>query len=93
MEAYIVYFNTGSYNDSTKEIRRIFLSEDKANLYCADLNNQLKELGLYDYNSKGCIRQYDHDLFSKDLLDKFGFMICSYSGAWFTVDSPYEIVE
>ena len=86
MNVFIVYLETGEYDDHCKEIHSVFDSEEKANAYKDKLESELKEDELFysEYKHVGLdIRHVD------EIKKKYGWI--DYTGAWCSVGGPYEV--
>jgi hypothetical protein len=86
MQIYIVYFNTGEYEDRRQLIYKIFSSKEKAEAYCEVCNWEAKEAGI---NKKGSNLDKRYD---DDFQNPFRFCI-DYTGVWFTISDAHEVEE
>jgi len=87
-QVYLVFFNTGKYEDKFSCVEKAFFNEGDAQRYAEEWNNKLIQDKLH--NSNYNCSEYNFDNYDRDLL-KYGYAI-DYTGARYTVQGPI-IVE
>lgn len=88
MEVYIVYFNTGEYEDKIHQIYKMLLNKDSAEILCKDMNDKLKEKNLHR-SSKQSDDAFE-GRYSEENISLFGYSI-DYTGASYSVEGPFKV--
>ena len=88
MKVYIVYFNTGEYEDAIHQIYKMLSNKNSAEILCKDMNDKLKEMNLHR-SSKQSDDAFE-GRYSEEIVSLFGYSI-DYTGASYSVEGPFNV--
>jgi len=88
MEVYIVYFNTGEYEDVIHLIYKMLSDKDSAESLCKEMNDKLKEKNLH-FTSKQSDNAFE-ERYNKENESIFGYYI-DYTGASYSMEGPFKV--
>ena len=88
MEVYIVYFNTGEYEDAIHLIYKMLSNKDSAESLCKEMNDKLKEKNLHRTSNQ--LDNASETRYSQENLSLFGYSV-DYTGASYTVEGPFKV--
>lgn len=99
MKCYIIQSSSGSYDDYSTAIEKIFIDKEKAEVYLKKINERHEEL---QESAKQCYRCYMHEFSNKDcpkrkIVDnqEYGYDSCeNYNDNYYYYENhPAKIIE